>query len=161
MNFVSRAALAALISRLLLTAVICLAVSSGGGAQVPRKTSSRPATQKPQPAPTPPASEALPPVDALKVDPNLVTIPVIATDVGGLYISDLRQDEFSIYEDEVKQNIGIFKTLSAPIYVVLVLDTSASSEERLRQIRQAAMTFVEQLGAADRVKVISFSDEVS
>jgi len=43
----------------------------------------------------------------------------------------------------------------------LVLDTSASSEQRLRQIRQAAMTFVEQLGAADRVKVISFSDEVS
>jgi hypothetical protein len=78
----------------------------------------------------------------------------------GLYIPDLRQDEFSVFEDGVQQNIAFFSKVSEPFHVVLMLDTSASTEDKLRQIRDAALVFVEQLKSADRVEVISFDDEV-
>jgi VWFA-related protein len=41
-----------------------------------------------------------------------------------------------------------------------MLDTSASTQEKLKQIQRAAVTFVNQLQMADRVKIISFDDEV-
>jgi VWA domain-containing protein len=61
----------------------------------------------------------------------------------------------------VPQEIAFFGKVAAPFHVVLLLDTSASTREKLRQIQQAAYTFVEQLQSVDRVKVISFDDKVS
>ena len=128
-------------------------------AQTTRRPRNFPEGSNPaQPTPTPP--DASQQVDTLKIDTNLVTIPVIATDAGGLYVADLRQDEFSVYEDDVKQNIAFFATVNAPFQVILMIDTSASTQEKLRQIQQAALAFVEQLQPADRVKVISFDNEV-
>ncbi|HEY6805941.1 MAG TPA: VWA domain-containing protein [Pyrinomonadaceae bacterium] len=99
-------------------------------------------------------------VDTLKTDTNLVTVPVIATDRGGLYIGDLTKEDFRLSEDGVAQEIAFFAQVSAPFNVVLMLDTSASTEEKLSSIQQAAYTFVQQLQPADRVKVISFDDTV-
>ena len=144
-----------------LSTLVLLATSLSIIAQTARRPRSRPEAQKPQtaePEPTPP--EPSQQAETLKIDTNLVTIPVTATDAGGVYLADLRQDEFSIYEDEVKQNIAFFATLSTPFQVILMLDTSASTEAKLRQIQQAALAFVEQLQPADRVKIISFDNEV-
>ncbi len=98
--------------------------------------------------------------ETIKIDTNLVTVPVIASDRNDLYLSDLRQDEFTLYEDGVQQEIVFFATVKEPFNVVLMLDTSASAQEKLGQIQYAANTFVNQLQPADRVKVISFDDKV-
>jgi hypothetical protein len=50
--------------------------------------------------------------------------------------------------------------VNAPFHVVLLLDTSASTKEKLPMIQRAAVTFVDQLNTADKVKVISFDDQV-
>jgi hypothetical protein len=115
-------------------------------------------TREPSPA-TSPAEEPQE-VDTLKIDTDLVTVPVIATTVEGNYLPDLRQEEFSISEDGEKQQVAFFATVSTPFHVVLMLDTSASTQDKLRLIQQAAVTFVEQLQNADRVKLISFDDTV-
>lgn len=99
-------------------------------------------------------------VESLKTDTNLVTVPVIATTRDGIYIPDLRQEEFSVVEDGRQQEIAFFATVNAPFHVVLMLDTSASTEGKLAEIKRAAATFVEQLQTADRVKVISFDNEL-
>jgi Mg-chelatase subunit ChlD len=99
-------------------------------------------------------------VETLKIDTDLVTVPVIATNRDGLYITDLRQEEFTITEDNVAQEIAFFGKVAAPFHVVLMLDTSSSTQDKLRQIQQAAFTFVQQLQPADRVKVISFDDKI-
>jgi Mg-chelatase subunit ChlD len=99
-------------------------------------------------------------IETLKTDTNLVTVPVIATTREGIYIPDLRQEEFTIAEDGQQQQIAFFATVSAPFHVVLLLDTSASTEEKLGSIKRAAATFVEQLQGIDRVKVISFDNEL-
>jgi Mg-chelatase subunit ChlD len=99
-------------------------------------------------------------VESLKIDTNLVTVPVIASTREGNYIPDLRREEFSIAEDGETQQIAFFATVNAPFHVVLLLDTSASTEEKLSSIKRAAIAFVEQLQNADRVKVISFDTEL-
>ncbi len=99
-------------------------------------------------------------IETLKIDTDLVTVPVIATDTGGLYVADLRQDEFTITEDGVPQQIAFFGKVAAPFHVVLMLDTSSSTKDKLRQIQNAAFQFVQQLQPADRVKIISFDDKI-
>jgi hypothetical protein len=78
----------------------------------------------------------------------------------GNYVPDLRQEEFNIWEAGEKQQPAFFAAVSAPFHVVLLLDTSGSTREKLGQIRQAAIAFVEQLQSGDRVAVISFDDQV-
>ncbi|HEX5966108.1 MAG TPA: VWA domain-containing protein, partial [Pyrinomonadaceae bacterium] len=99
-------------------------------------------------------------VETIKTDTNLVTVPVIARTINGLYISDLRKEEFTIAEDGVPHEIAFFGKVAAPFHVILVLDTSGSTKDKLRQIQNAAFVFVQQLQPADRVKIITFDDQV-
>lgn len=122
----------------------------------------RPREQKPVNT-TPPVDQPPPPqddVETLKIDTNLVTVPVIASSRSGSYISDLRKDEFKLSEDGVPQEIAFLATVNAPFYVVLLLDTSDSTQEKLGEIRRAAIAFLSQLGSRDRVKIISFDGEL-
>ena len=96
----------------------------------------------------------------LKIETNLVSIPVIVNTRNGNYVPDMQKEEFTVLEDEVKQEIAFFATITQPFHVILMLDTSASTEEKLGLIQQSAISFVEQLQSADRVKVISFDDEI-
>jgi hypothetical protein len=116
----------------------------------------------PKPSPTQPENPPEEPqdIETLKTDTDLVTVPLIASDQSGTYITDLRQEEFTIAEDGVPQPISFFGKVAAPFHVVLMLDTSSSTQDKLRHIQQAAHTFVQQLQPADRVKVISFDDKV-
>ncbi len=98
--------------------------------------------------------------DVVKIDASLVLVPVIVSDRNDIYIPNLKQDEFEIYEDNEKQTISFFGTTTQPFHVVLMLDTSASTEAKLSSIRQAAFSFVTQLQEADRVKIISFDEQI-
>lgn len=122
----------------------------------------RPASQKPkqpQPAATPPDEPQ--DVETLKIDTDLVTVPLIATDRAGMYVTDLRKEEFTITEDDVAQEIAFFGKVAAPFHVVLLLDTSSSTRDKLKEIQRAANAFVDQLQPLDRVKVIAFDDKVN
>ncbi len=109
----------------------------------------------PKQEPTPPAD-----VDTVKIDTNLVTVPVIASSRTGTYIGDLRKEEFKLSEDGVPQEIAFLASIDAPFYVVLMLDTSNSTEGKLPQIQRAATAFLDQIGPQDKVKVISFDGEL-
>ncbi|HZI59532.1 MAG TPA: VWA domain-containing protein [Pyrinomonadaceae bacterium] len=99
-------------------------------------------------------------VETIKTDTNLVTVPVIVTSRNGLYVTDLTKDEFKIAEDGVPHEVAFFGKLAAPFHVILLLDTSGSTKDKLRQIQNAAFVFVQQLQPADRVKIITFDDEI-
>ena len=124
-----------------------------------RQQSSQQKPQTPATQPEKPADE-LQELDTLKTDTDLVTVPVTVTDRGGIAITDLRQEDFAIAEDGVAQQIAFFGKVSAAFHVVLMLDTSSSTQDKLKQIQQAAIAFVDQLQPVDRVKVISFDDQV-
>jgi VWFA-related protein len=111
-------------------------------------------------SPQKPAKPTEQEVETVKVGTNLVTVPVIASSQTAGYTPDLKKEEFTISEDGVAQNIAFFAGVNAPFDVVLMIDTSASTEGKLGQIQQAAIAFLDQLRAGDKVKLISFDSEV-
>ncbi|HZE72459.1 MAG TPA: VWA domain-containing protein [Pyrinomonadaceae bacterium] len=98
--------------------------------------------------------------DVLRVDTSLVTVPVSVVDRNGKYVGDLKRQDFRIFEEGVEQKIAYFATVDQPFTVVLLLDTSGSTEFRLEDIQEAAITFVNQLKSNDSVMVISFDDRI-
>jgi Mg-chelatase subunit ChlD len=140
-------------------AVTLLVFASLALAQSPKEA--QPGTQQ-KPAVTKSAPPEVPQddVETLKIDTNLVTVPVIASSRTGQYITDLRKEEFKLSEDGVPQEIAFLATVNAPFYVVLLLDTSESTQDSLPLIRRAAISFLNQLGPRDRVKIISFDSKV-
>ena len=96
----------------------------------------------------------------LQVDVDLVNLAVAVAGPSGNFLTDLKKENFTVYEDKVEQKITNFAAVDAPFAVALVLDTSGSTEGRLARIQDEAIRFVEQIHPDDEVMVISFDDEV-
>jgi VWFA-related protein len=109
---------------------------------------------------TKPADAAAADEDVLKIESNLVTIPVSVFDRSGLYIPNLRQTDFKIFENGAEQEIAYFGTSEKPFTVILLIDVSPSTSYKIDEIRSAATAFVEQLKAQDSVMVIEFDASV-
>jgi VWFA-related protein len=91
---------------------------------------------------------------------SLVSVPVAVSDREGRYISDLKKDDFSIFQDGKEQKIELFATEDEPISVALLLDTSESTKGVLDKIRLAAKDFIELLNNKDKCLVATFDSEV-
>ncbi len=98
--------------------------------------------------------------EVVRVETNLVTIPVSVFDRHGLYVPNLKKEDFKIFEDGKEQQIEYFGTSEKPFTVVLLLDTSPSTEYEIDEIRAAATAFVDQLKPHDKVMVIEFDGNV-
>jgi VWFA-related protein len=98
--------------------------------------------------------------DVVELETTLVEVPVVVAEPGGRYVLDLKQGDFSISENGVKQNVDFFASVDEPFNVALMIDTSGSTREKLDKIKAAASAFIDQLRPKDRVSVIAFEDEV-
>jgi VWFA-related protein len=125
--------------------------------------SNYPNNQQPKPQPQGPEKSGPEEVDAgdiIKVNTSLVTLPVSVMDRDGRYVPNLRKEDFRIWEDNVEQEVAFFSSVDKPFSVVLMLDTSPSTQFRLEDIQDAAITFVNQLRPDDKVMVVSFNDDI-
>lgn len=98
--------------------------------------------------------------DVIRVETDLVLIPARITDRSGKPVSDLRKAEFKIFENDVEQEIAYFSGEDQPFTVALVLDMSYSSVFKLAEIQSAALEFINQLRADDKVMVVSFDEKI-
>ncbi|QYO66895.1 VWA domain-containing protein [Leptolyngbya sp. 7M] len=98
--------------------------------------------------------------DVVRVATNLVTIPVSVFDRNGFYIPGLRKENFKIFDNGVEQEIEYFATTEQAFTVVLMIDTSPSTQYKIEEIRNAARAFVDQLKPQDRVAVIEFNGSI-
>ena len=90
---------------------------------------------------------------------ELVTLSVTATE-GTRYVTDLDEQEFEVYEDGARQAITFFSRAQQPVALAVLLDTSASMEERLPIAQQAAIGFVRRMRRDDVMEVIDFDSQV-
>ncbi len=90
---------------------------------------------------------------------NLVKVPITVFDVNGAPVHDLRREDFILYEDGLQQQIRSFGVDRNPVSVVLLIDTSATVKEEMKEIKEAAEDFADALSDEDRVSIIEFSDE--
>jgi len=109
---------------------------------------------------TPEPTTTAPEDEVLKVETNLISIPVSVFDKYGLYIPGLRQSDFKIFENGIEQKIEYFGVQDKPFTVALLIDTSPSAQYKIEEIHAAAEAFVAQLSPQDRVIVIEFHGSV-
>jgi Ca-activated chloride channel family protein len=100
------------------------------------------------------------PGQRFKVGIDLVSLNVTVTDSEHHYVTDLDQGTFEVYEDGMKQDISFFSKTQLPIALALLLDTSASMEEKLRTAQEAAIGFSRRLRPQDVAEVIDFDSKV-
>src|SRR5262249_14139157 len=123
-----------------------------------------PVCQQQSPRPTTKPSEQ---DEIVRVSTALVTIPVGVHDRLGKLVVDLRREDFRIFEDGAEQKIVYFEApakpgeldsrdAEKPLIVALLLDVSDSTQFQLKQIQDAASSFVSRLRSEDRVLVLGF-----
>ena len=95
--------------------------------------------------------------DVVRIETQLVSIPTIVTDRTGHPLTNLRADNFLVYEDNRPQRVSNFATTEAPFEVALLLDTSGSTRADVALIRRAANAFIEALRPGDRVSIVAFN----
>ena len=98
--------------------------------------------------------------DVIRFDTSLVTVPVTVLDRNGRYVPQLRRENFRLYENGLEQKIAYFATTDSPFTVVLLIDTSGSTQWRLDDIQDAAINFTSKLKTTDSVMVMSFDDRI-
>lgn len=90
---------------------------------------------------------------------DLVSLNVTVMD-GARYVSDLTEQDFEIYEDGARQAMTFFSRVQQPIALAILLDTSASMNERLGTAQEAAVGFARRLRKEDAIEVIDFDSQV-
>ncbi|MGH9257167.1 MAG: VWA domain-containing protein [Vicinamibacterales bacterium] len=92
---------------------------------------------------------------------DVVSLNITVVDGASHYVTDLDQPDFSVFEDGVKQEIIFFTRRPQPIALSLLLDSSASMEDKLETLQTAATNFVKRLKPNDLAQVIDFDSRVS
>ena len=95
----------------------------------------------------------------LSVDTRLVQIPVSVTTKDGKTLDNLPQTSFQIFEDNVLQEITVFKHEDVPLSLGLVIDNSGSMRNKRQRVNSAALTFVRESNADDETFIVDFDDE--
>jgi len=114
---------------------------------------------------TPALSQERPPKpgtgeSTIAIETTEVLLPVTVRDRDGQFVTDLRADDFRVFEDGVPQPISSFALKRMPVHVVLLIDTSSSVTRQLEDFKRAAWLFISNLDPADKVSLIRFDDKV-
>lgn len=96
-----------------------------------------------------------------RVTVDLISLNVTVADARGRFVTDLGPDNFTVYEDGVRQDISVFSREDLPLRVVLLLDTSASMEQKLSFAQEAAVRFSQTLKEDDIGQVVEFGSKVT
>jgi Ca-activated chloride channel family protein len=96
----------------------------------------------------------------VRVETDLITVPVRIASRDGRPVADIQQSEFKVFENGVEQEIAYFSNDEQPFTVALLLDMSYSTVFKLRDIQAAADLFIRQLRNDDRVMIVAFDEKV-
>ncbi|MCC6861880.1 MAG: VWA domain-containing protein [Bryobacterales bacterium] len=97
---------------------------------------------------------------SIRVDTELVLIPVTVTDVFGSPYRGLGREAFRLFEDGVEQQIKAFSCEEAPVSLGIVFDASRSMRGKLDEARVAVARFMARAVEGDEYFVLEFNDRV-
>ena len=92
---------------------------------------------------------------------DVVSLNITATDRDGRFVTDLDQPDFLVYEDGAQQDVIFFTKTQQPIALALLIDTSASMDERMATAQEAAIGFSQRLRPEDLAEIVDFDSRVT
>ena len=78
---------------------------------------------------------------------------------GNRLVQDLHQENFTVFEDGVKQNIISFQHTDLPVSIALVVDNSGSMSKKRPAVNKSTLDLIEASNPQDEAFVVNFSDE--
>jgi len=112
---------------------------------------------QPRPKPSPPEENK--PKANIRVDTNMVLVPVTVCNPYNQPVTGLEKEHFKIFDDKVEQTIAHFSMDDEPVAVGLVFDVSGSMGNKLRESRQAAAEFFKTANPDDEFFLVEFNDQ--
>ncbi|MCC7157146.1 MAG: VWA domain-containing protein [Bryobacterales bacterium] len=97
-------------------------------------------------------------VPNIRVDTNLVLIPVTVTTPLNQFVTGMEKENFRVLEDKVEQEVAYFASFDAPLSIGLVFDASGSMNNKLFKSRQAAAQFFKTANPEDEFFLLQFND---
>jgi Ca-activated chloride channel homolog len=94
--------------------------------------------------------------EVIRVDTNLVSVPVSVLDRSGKYISTLKQTDFKIFEGGMEQEITSFGTIHTNVTVVMLIERTGMIGLQLPRVVAAANAFVRQMRPEDSLIAMTF-----
>jgi len=91
---------------------------------------------------------------------DVVSLNVTVMDASNHYVTDLEENDFSVFEDGSKQDLSFFSRKQQSLAMSLLLDSSASMEDKLATLQAAAVNFVRRLKPNDLAQVVDFDSRV-
>ena len=148
---------------LTLCAIVCLGVPALGQTDVndvhviPREV------EKPKEAPKPELAVSSSGLSAhvrpLKVDVDLVLVPVTITDPMNRLVTGLEKENFQLFEGSSAQEIRTFSSEDAPVSLGVIFDSSGSMSSKMDRAKEAVVEFFKTANPQDEFFMITFSDE--
>ncbi len=99
--------------------------------------------------------------DALRIDTTIVSVPVTVLDRSGRFVAGLQRGDFRLFENGVEQQIEFFVPSEERVTIALLIDVSDSTESKFTTIKEAAVTFIDQLRPQDQVMLMTFDSNIS
>lgn len=143
----------------------CLCVSFSAFAQTtdvndvhvqPREVEKPKETPKADPVSTANLSARVRP---LKVDVDLVLVPVTITDPMNRLVTGLDKENFQLFEGNASQEIRTFSSEDAPVSLGVIFDSSGSMSTKMDRAKEAVIEFFKTANPQDEFFMITFNDE--
>lgn len=125
---------------------------AAGFASLPPRLPAQTPPPSPRPTPRPPTFE---------VGIEVINLTVSVTDPFNHYVTGLGDRDFAVFEDGIRQDLSLFTHENLPISLSLMIDTSASMDEKLPQAQAAAQRLVKTLRPQDVAQVVQFNDRAT
>ena len=108
-----------------------------------------------------PAPRPSPRTPVFGTEIEVINLNVSVTDATNRYVTDLTAAEFAVFEDGIRQELSIFNHDDLPISLAVLIDASASMDEKIEMARQAATRFIQTLRPEDMASVAQFNDRAT
>jgi Ca-activated chloride channel homolog len=96
--------------------------------------------------------------ERIRVDVNLVLVPLIVTDPMDRLVTGLEKENFFLYENNKPETIKTFSQEDAPVSIGIIFDLSGSMANKVIRARDSILQFMHTANPQDEFFVIGFND---
>jgi len=129
---------------------------------VPPPSSATPAEGAPKGVEAAPATGAAGakarPGALIRMNVDMVLVPITVTDPMNRLVTGLEQDDFQVFENNGQQKIRSFASEDAPVSIGIIFDLSGSMTSKLIRARESILQFIKTANPEDEFFVIGFND---
>ena len=101
------------------------------------------------------------PIDTVRIDTDLVSLSVsVFNHKSSKTVARLEQKDFAVFENAAPQEVLFFASSETPFDLVLLLDLSGSTIDKIDLIRKSAKRFVDAARPSDRIAICTFAAEI-